>query len=256
MAQLLKVNGLVLFIALVSYTSGMAQEQIEKTPYYVSINNRPSHEVLDILNNVLSVEYRDDFGQWQNVALKIYNFKREVIASIVLAKTFGSNYYNLKLDDFFTGWKKEDIYNCELKDEAGNTHKLAIRIVEPPKTIPPDVALLVNPLQLLCDGTSVSNVEFVADINGGKSPFHLQWVVMNDARTALLYQPLAEILPTTETTSAITVNRSPDYHVLLEVKDACDNIVRREVHLMCDQEEKKISSVFVEPIAVYPPTGN
>jgi hypothetical protein len=241
----------VLALGTVSMTYGQ-EDPIQKTPYYVSINNRPANEIIELQDYVFSFEYNDRFGQWKNIPLKIFNWKREMVATLSLAKILGPNYYNVKLDELYGGWVQNEIYVCELSDEAGNRHKISLRPVKPSKKVAPNVGIVVNPLQLQCDGISATSVEFVGDINGGKTPYTIQWVVLNNERTALLYQPAEEIIKTDGSTSAITVNKSPDYFVVLEVKDACDNIVRKEVHMVCDQQKKKISTVFVEPLKAFP----
>jgi len=233
------------------------EEEIEKTPYYININSRRVDEVYEVRDYLLSFEYNDRFGQWQNIAFGIYNWKRERVASMSLAKTYGVNYYNIRLDELFSGWVIGDLYVAELTDESGKRYQISLRPVERPLKTPPAVAILVNPLELQCDHVSPSNVEFVGDITGGKTPYRIQWVVLNNERTGLLYQPLEEIIRNDGSTSVITVDKSPDYHVLLEVKDACDNIVRRQVHMVCDAQTRKISTVFVEPLKVIPqPTEN
>jgi len=253
-----KQHLLIAGFALCAITCVQAQEDvIEKTPYYININTRSVNDVQELHDYLLSLEYNDRYGQWKNIAFKVYNWKREVVASLSMDKAFGLNRYNIALDQLYSGWELNQVYIGEIKDEAGNRHQVAIRPVEAPKTIPPAVTIVVNPLQLQCDGTSPSSVEFVGDVQGGKTPYRIQWAVLNNDRTSLLYQPLEEIIKVVGLTSAISVNKSPDYHVLLQVKDACDNIVRREVHLVCDQETKKINTVFVEPLkSLPPPTDN
>lgn len=231
------------------------EEPITKTPYYININNTPIDNIVDIEEHVMSLEYNDRYGQWKNIALKIYNWKREKIAGMSLAKVYGVNYYNIKLTDLYGGWTINEIYTCELTDESGKKYEIAIRPINSTKKEDPNVAIVVNPLRLQCDGVTPASVEFVGDISGGKTPYTIQWAVLNNARTALLYQPLEELIKEAGKTSAITVDKSPDYYVLLEVKDACGSIVRREVHLVCDPLLKKINTVFVEPI-ILPPTGN
>jgi hypothetical protein len=228
-------------------------DQIEKTPYYVNFNDMPVNEITEVRESLLSFQYDDRYGQWKNIALKIYNWKRENVATVALAKTFGANYYNLKLDDYYTGWNLDETYTCEITNEAGKKMQMSIRPVAVPKKPEPNVGIIVNPLQLQCDGVSPASVEFVGDINGGKTPYTIQWAVLNNERTALLYQPLEEIIRVDGKTSVITVGKSPDYYVILEVKDACGNIVRKEVHMVCDMPTKKINTVFVEPILLTKP---
>jgi hypothetical protein len=39
---------------------------------------------------------------------------------------------------------------------------------------------------------------------------------------------------------------------MLFVKDACENIQQKMVHLVCEEGKKKINSLFVEPIQLIP----
>lgn len=241
-------------LAFFAFLVGKAQDHdvVKKNPYYINVNDTPADKVIPIQDKVLSILYTDRYAQWKNISLKIYDWKQVNVATLSLAKVYGANYYNIKLDDLYGGWENDRIYICELTNETGNKYKLAIRPVPPPEKPDPVVSIIVNPVQLLCDGISATVVEFVGDILGGKAPYTIQWAVMNNNRTGLLYQPLEEVIGTSGITSAITVDKAPDYYVILEVKDACGNIVRKEVHMMCEAKEKRISTIFVEPITTVP----
>jgi hypothetical protein len=218
----------------------------EKTPYYISINNADGKRINDIVDETLSLEYNDAYGRWKEVPLRIYDWKRMLVATLSIDKAYGLNSFVINLKDIYGGWELNKVYTCTLKDESGRVHELAIRLVPPPEKKDPEVNIMVNPVQMECDGVTPNVVEFYGEIKGGKAPYTVSWFVLNSSRNDFLYQPRQETIANAGKTMVITVDKSPEYSVVLHVKDACGNTQQKAVNLVCEDSRKKINTIFVE----------
>jgi hypothetical protein len=196
----------------------------------------------------MGLKYTDKYGKWSDIPIAVYNWKRERVSTIALEKTFGENYFTLKLNELYTDWEFEKIYTCELVDESGREYILPIRPLNPPAKKGPDIDLLINPINLNCDGVSENMVEYYGNIQGGKPPYKVDWFVLNDQRTDFLYQPREERVLRSGNTPYIQVDKSPDYYVLFYVQDACGSVSEKMIHLTCGERQKKVNTIFVEPL--------
>lgn len=237
----------VLLSGMFILTAGMAQE-IKKVPYYISLNEANGATMHDISDKTLSLQYYDSYGRLKDIALSIYDWKHALVATISLDKSFGLNSYVIDLDNVYSDWKIRSIYTCELRDENNRKYVLPIRLVAPPETPGPDVSILVNPLEVSCEDVTTNVVEFYGSIDGGKAPYTVQWYILNDSRTQFLYQPREEIITKAGKTPVISVDANPDYYVVMFVKDACGNVQQKVVNLTCEENHKKINSVFIEQL--------
>jgi hypothetical protein len=231
--------------------------QVEKSfSYYVNLNTMEPNVPHPIMDMTLNFMYTDAFGKTKETLLRIFDWKHEQVASLRLDKGAGLNSYALKLEDIYSGWKFNDLYTAELKDDEGRLYSLPFKLLEPPDNIGPNVDISVNPVQVSCNGIGSSVVEFYGNITSGRAPFYTQWFVLNDHRTDFLYQPKEEIIQSVGKTSQIKVDKSPEYFVVFYVKDACGNEQKRMVKLVCDQTKKKINTIFVEqlPQTLFKPT--
>jgi len=237
----------VLLSGIFMLTAGVAQE-IKKVPYYISLNDANGATVRDISDKTLSLQYYDSYGRLKDIALSIYDWKRVLVATVSLDKAFGLNSYVIDLDNVYSDWKPRSLYTCELKDENNRKYVLPFRLVPPPETPGPDVSILVNPIEVSCEDVTSNVVEYYGSIDGGKAPYTVQWYIMNDSRTQFLYQPREEIITKAGKTTVISVDANPDYYVVMFVKDACGNLQQKVVNLTCEENRKKINSVFIEQL--------
>jgi hypothetical protein len=205
--------------------------------------------VYEIQDETLSLQYNDAYGKWKDIPLKIYNWKREPVTTLSLDKAYGLNSFVIDLKSVHDSWELNTIYTCELTDETGRRYSLPIRLTMPPKPKDPEVNILVNPLNIECNGLSEDVVEFYGEIKGGKAPYTVTWFILNNARTDFLYQPREQILSAAGKTSVITVDQNPDYYVVLFVKDACGGFQQKVVNLVCEERRKKINTIFAEELA-------
>lgn len=243
------MTGLLLVAA--GLLSGYAQQT--KTSYYIDINKAARTVIHTIHDEQLSLQYQDAYGQRNDIPLKVYNWKREQVASYSLSKTYGANYFNIHLGAFFNTWNIGDIYTFEVQDESRHTYELQIRKIAPPEKEKPVVNIFVNPIHLSCKEITGNTVEFYGSITGGKAPYKVNWYVLNESRTDFLYQPREEVIERPGNTMVIRVDRNPAYYVLLHVRDACGNEQKQMVTLVCNNNRRKVNTLFVEPIEQLPP---
>jgi hypothetical protein len=233
-----------LFTLLVTVTIATGQERA-KTPYYISMNSADGSRVHVISDEVLSLQYHDYYGRFKEIPLKIYDSKRSLVATLRLDKVSGLNSFVINLKDIYSGWEMDKIYMCELKDEKGKRYELPFRLTLPPAKQDPLVDIIVNPIQMECNGLQ-SVVEFFGDVRGGKAPYQLSWYILNESRSDFLYQPRQETIESPGKTMAVTVDKNPEYYVALYVTDACGNTGEKVVNLVCEDKKKKINTIFVE----------
>lgn len=219
-----------------------------QTPLYLTLNTARESVVHDITNGVLSVEYNDVYGRKDVLALKIYNWKRAVVANVSLTKTRGINRYSFSLETLLQNPEKNHIYYCEAADENGGRYVLPIRLVDPPEAAEITASVFVSPTALNCDLSESSLVEFYGSIVGGKAPYTVSWYVLNENRTDFLYQPREQKIARPGTTSLIQVDATPDYYVLMDVTDACGTQQQQVVRVVCERGKKKINTVFFETV--------
>lgn len=235
-----------LFIALVSTYTAIGQG-LKKVPYYINLNALTATKVYEVTDQTLAIQYTDAYGRWNEIPLKITSQGKDV-ATVSLAKAYGLNTFVIALKDLYSDWKNDHTYFCTLKDERGKVYELPFRLVEAPEKPGPTVSIVVSPEQMNCDDLSVSVVKFYGDIKGGKPPFQVNWYVLNNERTDFLYQPREQFIEVAGKTPVITVDKTPDYYVVLYVKDACGNEEQSIVQLVCEDQRKKINTIFVEEI--------
>ncbi len=185
-----------------------------------------------------SIQYNDYYGRTAALPFTIYNGKREVVARFELAKTFGINHFNINLNEVYSRWEKKRLYTCEAKDENGHMYEMLIRLIELPKS-EITANIFVNPRFLKCDDLSGNLVEFYGEIEGGKPPYTVRWYVMNEQRSEFLYQPRTQRIEKAGSTAAIEVDKSPEYYVIMDVRDICGNEQHQVVSIICKRNKKK-----------------
>jgi hypothetical protein len=242
-----RVIRLVCWILMILPSVSKVWAQVEEpTAYYLNVN-QSSHYVHEIKGDVLALQYTDSYGQWKELPVTIYNWKREKIAQLNLSKSFGLNNFVINLFEVNGTWELNKIYTLEITDERNHKLETLIKLIPKPED-GPEVNIVVNPIQFKCDLLSPKLMDFYGEIKGGKAPYKTQWYVLNEQRNDFLYQPREEVIPSAGKTMVISVDKSPDYYVILYVTDACGNKEERTMHVVCEDGKKKINTLFIEPI--------
>lgn len=229
-------------------------DKADKVPYYIDFN-QSTEKIFEIQEGLLSLQYDDKFGKANKLSLKIYNWKRELVTTYSLNKVFGLNHFNIQLEKDLT-LELGKVYACEATNEVGKHYQVFFRPIPSLEVEPPTIGILVNPVSFDCADPTANVVEFYGDIKNGKAPYTVSWYVLNNTRTAFIYQPKNETITRPGNTTIVRVDKSPDYYVMLLVKDACGAESRQMVHLTCGDKKKKINTVFVEPMNFLPGNRN
>lgn len=218
----------------------------EVTPYYVAFEAPSLPTVADIRGEYLHLSYRDKIGTSNSVTVSIRNSKNERIKQLTLAKEFGLNYFDIKFSDYGFSFIENEYYFCSLTNEKGQTSERTIRYLPEVKNIIA-ASIFVKPKNLICSDRGDNNlVEYYGEVSGGKAPYKINWFVMNKQRTGFLYQPMHAFIQDPGTTSAIQVDKAPEYFVLLYVTDACGNEQTTTVQVVCEKSKKKVNTVFFQ----------
>ncbi len=230
----------------------MAQLPVEidpkpKTPYYIDVMTVEKAQITEIQEGVLHIQYTDKVGQWKQIPLQIFNWKLELVGSFYLDKAFGLNHYAVDLSEKLATIEMGKTYSCVMIDESGNRYTWNVRPVEAVKSEDLTVNILINPLHLACAEEYGNLVEFYGDIQFGRAPYSVRWYVMNVGKTDFLYQPREDLVSSPGNTAIIQVNKMPAYYVMIDVTDACGTNSKKMVFLDCQQNKKKINTIFVDP---------
>jgi hypothetical protein len=216
--------------------------------YYLSLNTELSTTIYELQDEALNLHYDDKLGRSAELLLTLYNWKREVVSKYQLSKIYGSNNFRINLGKVFNAWPIGEIYTFETKDESGQALGLSVRKIEPIQKESPTVKLIVNPLGFSCQESLGNTVEFHGEISGGKAPYLVNWYVLNEQRTDFLYQPRQQRIDSAGSTAVITIEKNPNYYILMRVRDACGNERDQMVYLVCQEKKKRINTLFVEPL--------
>lgn len=250
----------ILFIALVFGANvSIANAQLldskgeEVHPYYVSFDASASR-VEDIRGEFINVSYRDRIGKSEVIAFSIYNAEMALVKELTLVKEFGQNYFDIQLANHGISLDEGQMYYCQLKNEYEETTERSIRYISKLKN-DISVSILVDPKYLDCEEEIGSNlVDFFGQVTGGKAPYKANWYVLNARRTDLLYQPAHVTVPSPGLTSSVQVDKAPEYYVVLHITDACGNEQLATVQIVCEQNEKKVNTLFFQKLKDVIPT--
>lgn len=218
----------------------------DKQPYYFNICEASDNEVFEIHDHLLSFQYDDKYGKSKEIPLQILNWKMEPLATVMLGKVYGANYFNIDLSKIIPVHYNQ-VYHMKIQDELGHKVEAAFKLMEGVEN-EILIDLIVNPQSLKCDSPEGNLIEFYGNINHGRIPYLVNWYILNDARTNLLYQPISEEIRTPGKTSAIQVDVTPAYFVMLHVVDACGNEQQKMLQLTCSEEKNSVNTIFVEPL--------
>lgn len=215
-------------------------------PYYFNFN-LSKDQVYTLSTSKVNIKYQDFLADNNPLELSVFDWRGKPLRSYSLSKSFGINYYTVDLMNLFEEWLEGEVYRFEIKDGL-NKSRILVRKIEIVKENVPVANIVVSPILLDCEIPNVSSIEFYAEISGGKAPFEVSWVVMNEDQTSLLYQPKQDKVEIAGKSSFIRVDADPNYKVMLLVTDACGNYVEQTVLIDCQKGKKKANNFTLEPL--------
>jgi hypothetical protein len=243
---------LVCVIVFTACTIALSQDNLKiqtKVPYYINVNNAVYGHVYEIYDGFVNLEFSDNIGLAKEVELLIYNWKSEVVGNFKLDKVLGLNHYSFEFKDVGVAVEFGTIYRCVMMDETKNKFEFSLRNNKKPENDRPVPSITVKAINVSCQNPKQGSlVEFYGNITGGRAPYVINWYVINEGKTIFLYQPKEEKIQQSGIVSAITVDKDPSYNVMLLVTDACGNVGKKMVFVSCKEENKRINTIFVEPL--------
>ena len=216
-------------------------------PYYIDVNS-DNGEVNTLNKKSINLKYQDKTGDEKPLFLQVVSWDGEEIANYSLSKAYGLNYYTISVEDYFDEWNTGEIYRFSFRDGKYFENKLLIKKIDPNKDNLPIPNIVINPLNLDCEGLEGSTVDFYGQISGGKAPYEINWFVLNLDRTQLIYQPQSEKVADEGKTSTIRVDSNPEYCVMLFVVDACGNEAEQMITVTCPKSKIRVNSLFWNPL--------
>ncbi|TRX58726.1 hypothetical protein FNH22_12680 [Fulvivirga sp. M361] len=239
---------LLLFFPPLDIYAQKQNESLKNASYYISLNADTPSKVHDLQEASLSMEYHDRYGRKKEMTFSIYDHKRTLITALVMDKSFGLNHYTIDLRDIQYQWKTEQTYSGEIVDDVGRRHQLLFRLIPAPEKEKPVVNIVVNPLDVACNGVDDNVIEYYGKIEGGNAPYRISWFVLNEQRTELIYQPDTKLIKDPTQTMMIQVDEPPGYSVVLHVVDACGMEQQQMANVICEKGRKKINTLFLEEV--------
>lgn len=243
--QQIKLQWLVITFCLLGVITVQAQQK--DVVYYINLNESNPAIVHEVHKKKLALQYVDNHGVLPAVDMTIYDWKMAKVAQVRLNKERGLNHFVVALEELPVNWDMDKLYRLSMITEGNHKTELTFKLMQPAKT-EFAISIRTNPVQFSCESTSAKLMEFYGVIEGGNAPYTAQWFVVNNEKNDFLYQPKEAKVSKAGNTSAIQVDKNPDYYVMLYVTDQCGNLQKKMLHVVCETSKKKIHSVFVEPL--------
>lgn len=219
-------------------------KQSEQVQYYIDLKagNGNIHKIMD---GIAHIKYFDEYGEQDYLMMSIYNWKHENVHNYHLEKSYGLNYYAIEMD-----WlQKGSTYFLKVIDEKGKQYQITFNGTIELELSPPKAEIVVSPMLLNCEVPTENLVEFYATISGGRPPYDVQWFVLNEDKSTLLYNPHKERIMDQGNGAVVIVDKPPAYHVLLQVTDICGYETKKIVSIGCKGKRDVHHSIFIEPLS-------
>lgn len=217
------------------------QETTPERPVYYYDVTESAVEVHAVYDKKLNIEYKDIYGRWKGLLLQLFDKNQALAGQYQLDKVFGKNHYQVKVE----GLKEEEVYKGFFADESGGEHLFYFKLEPPVPRTGADIKIVSLPVNFSCAAGSPKMIDYYGEIKGGISPYEVDWFIVNQSKTNLLYQPFHSMLKEGKT-SVITVDSAPPYYVILRIKDFCGGESQRIAQVVCDNSEKQIHTLFIE----------
>lgn len=218
----------------------------DTTCFHLNINKLSEKKIIELQTPSLCLDYDDFHGKASTINLKLYDWQHKVLVDTELPKSYGKNSYALNFEQYNIGAGLT--YHLVLTNEVNKKLKAYFKLLPEPDMPDPIVDIFVNPILLECKKTEGNLVEFYGNIDGGKPPYDINWVVLGEDQNSVLYQPKNLTIEKAGHTPTLQVDNSPNYYVLLHVKDACGSEGEKVVSIQCKEDSNKANSIFIQPL--------
>lgn len=235
---------LFISLALAQDTPNIANEP---TCFQVNISKLSEGKKVELPHTTMCLQYDDTYGKDDQLKVSLYDWQYVLIKNMHLPKKYGRNDYTLKLEEY--GVRDDNkLYYLSIENEFGKKKTLSFRIMPPPDKPDPIVDIFINPVLLECESLEGNLIEFYGNIEGGKAPYDIRWILLGENKSSLLYQPKELKVEKSGYTPTIQVDKSPNYMVMLQVVDACGRLGEQIVNIQCDKNIEKTNTLFLQPL--------
>lgn len=204
--------------------------------------------------NFLGFSYNEKYGSSnqgdsQQLSAIIYNWRKVAMVSLSLNAHEGNNWYALDLASACTNLSFDANYILELKDGDGKIHYLRFQYSAP---IPLEANLTAEVKFLNCDGNIGNEIEYTGSIQGGISPYNIEWTVstnqsgQNPSQTR--EEAVRPVSALTISESKLTTYDQPSYYVIMNIKDACGQAIKKTIHVTCENGPNGTNSLNLDVI--------
>jgi len=246
----MKTKLLAALLGLLFGKSAWSQEFSPKRPVYYFDVTEPDAQVHSVYDRSLNIEYNDVYGEQKGLLLQVFdNNARQATGQYRLDKAFGVNHYQVKVESLSEG----EVYRGRFTDEGRKEHKFYFKIEPPEKRTGPLIDIVSLPVNFSCAAGSPKIIDYYGEISGGISPFEIDWFIVNQNKTDLLYKPFGSVVKEFGKTSVITADCPPPYYVIMTVKDFCGGESKKILQVECDASEKQIHTLFISEDFATPP---
>lgn len=210
---------------------------LDKKRHYQPLTLKLDKKRFKTNGSFLSFSHVEKYGQkQQQLEAYIYNWRKVAVVKLLLDTHEGKNWYSIDLSKACTNLNFDATYMLELKDGDQRTHYLRFQYAAP---IPLEVALSADAKFLNCEGSAGNEVEFTSTIQGGISPYTIYWKLSAHQQGQ---NPIQTQENTIQPAGALSVSESqlisyqqPAYYVIMDVKDACGQQLRKTIHVTCNE---------------------
>jgi hypothetical protein len=253
MNYLMKILILYAFSLLFFINISKGQQQINSNSdsicLYIPLTSNKEIEVNKITNKVLCFSYDDKYGRNPQLPVRILDWKQKEVAHLTLDKKYGLNEYSVGLEGLVSNLEIGQMYHLIARNDVGRSYKINFMLIDPPDQWDPVPDIIPNGVEVFCESSQQSTVEYYGKISGGRAPYEVTWYVFKNASgESLLYKPKKLIIEKEGDVPFISVESALDYYVLLNVIDACGSERDKVVHIVCDEQEEGKFNMLFEPI--------
>lgn len=245
MHRILLVFFFLVGFAMIAHSRAIESSGRDSTCFHININRINELKSVEFIHPDICLDFYDSYGIKDTLDLFLYDWRGNLLSHPRLKKSYGNNSYSINLNQYNIEAGKE-AYRLKVFNDAGKKYILYFKLLPPPEKPDPIVDIFVNPVELQCEEPTGNLIEFYGTIDGGKAPYNVSWVIMNEGQTSLLYQPRRLTISKPGYTPSIQINKSPSYAVMLHVTDACGNDGQQIVNIQCKPDIEKSNNLFIE----------
>ena len=227
--------------------------------FNASFLKQPNEYVHETEGDSLKFHFDERYLDGGIMAACIYDWERRKVTDLPLGTNLGGNAYVLNIGNRGMGLPLDSCYSLEIMYNDGHTGFLKFRRTQVPE-LEAEIRMEVNAYD--CDAPDANEITFRCEASGGSEPYEVVWYLSptlyeEDARRIETdrYSNDASIYlgsPQISDRSEFSVFDQPGYYIIMIVRDACGQEVRKIARVQCSTPETPDDQIFIEIINVRP----